>query len=135
MSEDRDRRPEEAREALETAALRAVLAERTEYDSGAVPQDDRWEAGDALAPAARALVQTYNLCGTHLWQMDENEALSVKVQRLTEENGWLRAAVARNDRVIELFVDYHCNVHPLPEDVRKQVVAAMDGTDVSEVRD
>jgi hypothetical protein len=134
MSDDDYRHPDEEREAVLTAAVRVLLAERN-WDPDAVPQDDEYEARDAFALAARTYVQAVNRCGTRLWELDDAEALRVEVQRLTEERNWLRAVNDRNNRVIRIWADYHANVHPLPEDVRKKVVAAMDGTTVDEVDD
>lgn len=126
------------REDLLTAGLRVLLAERNQ-DPDAIPQDDEYEARDAFALTARTYVRAIDMLPDgHRppgWDLDEIEALRVQVARLTEERNWRRAAIDRNDRVIGVFVDYHANVHPLPEDVRKKVVAAMDGVDVAEVRD
>lgn len=125
---DNEHRPDEERHALLTAAVRLLLAERN-WGADAVPEDDEQEARDALALAARAYVLALNAHGTRLWKMEDAESLRVETQRLTEEVTWMRATIDRNNNVIKIWADYHANVHPLPEDVREQIVAAMHGAE------
>jgi hypothetical protein len=138
MSEDEYSFPQEERELLLAAALRVLLAERN-WATDAVPQDDEHEAKDAFALKARTFVRAIDAlpegrrpCG---WDLDDAEKLRVQVRQLTEERNQLRAWADRQNRVLDVFVGFHRNVHPLPEDARKRVLAAMDGTTVDEVKD
>lgn len=125
-----DPHPTAERGDLLTAALRVLLAER-DYGS-----DE--ESRDAFAMTARAYVRAVDLLpdGDRPvgWDLDDVEDLRVRVAQLTGNCAWMRAAIARNDKTIGIFVDHH-KKHPLPEDVRKRVVAAMNGKAVSEVTD
>lgn len=125
-----DPHPNTEREALLTAALRVLLAER-DYGS-----DE--ESRDAFAMTARAYVRAVDLLpdGDRPvgWDLDNVEDLRVRVAQLTGKCAWMRATIARDDKTIGVFVDHH-KKHPLPEDVRKQVLAAMDGTTADEVKD
>lgn len=139
MPEDGCAHPSHELDRLLAAALRMALAERNYGECDAVPEDDESEARDALALAARAYVRAIDPLPKYYrptgWTLDEVDALRVQISELTEEVEWRRASIARNDEVIGVFVDYHINVHPLPEDVRKKVVAAMGGVPVEEVSD
>ncbi len=132
-----DPHPTAEREDLLTAALRVLLAERN-WGTDAVPEDSEYDAREAVAFAARTYVRAIDVLPLadrpHGWDLNDIEGLRAQVANLTEERDWLRATVDRNDRVIGVFVNHH-QEHPLPEDVRKQVLAAMDGTTVDEVSD
>lgn len=135
MSHDEYPHPTEEREAAITAALRVVVAERS-WGDDTVPMDDlsEYDTRDAFALAARAYVRAIDrLPATNRppgWDLEDAEQLRAEVAQLTEVQAWLRATNARNNRVIKVFVDHH-QQHPLPEDVRKKVVAAMDGKEES----
>lgn len=137
MCEDRDRHPDGEREDLMDAAIRVLYAERELYEDAYAP--DSYEARRILACAAQTYVRAIDRlpegCRPRDWQMDEVEELRARAASLAEENAWLHALAERNNKVIGIWADYHINVHPLPEDVRKKIVAAMDGVSVEEVRD
>lgn len=128
------------REAAFRAALRYALAVASDDAMlEGLPDDYLADAGAAFARACRDYVCAVDrhpqaVQWPHRWEPDDAGKLRNQVADLTSENAWLRAAVERNDRVIAVFVDHHCQ-HPLPEDVRRRVVAAMDGTSVDEVTD
>lgn len=126
--------PTAEREDLLTAALRVALAERT-WGTDAVPEDSEYDAREAFAMAARVYVRAIDQLPERErppgWDLNETEDLRAQVAQLTEVQAWLRATNARNNRVIEVFVKHH-QQHPLPEDTRKAVVAAMDGYGVPE---
>lgn len=134
MSRDEYPHPDEQREALLTAALRVALVERT-WGTGAVPEDSEYDAREAFALAARVYVRAIDQMPERErpagWDLNDVEDLRAQVAQLTEERDWLRATVNRNTRVIEVFVDHHRH-HPLPEDIRKKVVYAMDGHGAAE---
>jgi hypothetical protein len=129
-----DPHPTAERKDLLTAALRVLLAERN-WGTDAVPQDSEYDAREAFAFAARAYVRAIDVLRAEDrpsgWDLNDTEDLRAQVARLTELQAWLRATNERNGRVIGVFVKHH-QQHPLPEDARKAVVAAMDGHGVPE---
>lgn len=133
MSHDEHPHPTEERESALTAALRVILAERN-WAEDAVPQDSEYDARDTFALAARVYVRAIDRLPANRrppgWDLEDAEQLRAEVAQLTEVQAWLRATNTRNNRVIEVFVKHH-QQHPLPEDVRKKVVAAMDGKEES----
>lgn len=136
MSYDEYPHPNEEREAAITAALRVVVAERSWADDD-VPLDDlsEYEARDAFALAARAYVRAIDRMPARErpsgWDLTDAEELRAKLVIATETADMLRAQRDRGQRVVDVFVKHH-QQHPLPEDVRKQVVTAMDGYGVPE---
>lgn len=132
-----DPHPTAEREDLLTAAVRVLLAERN-WGTDAVPEDSEYDAREAFAFAARTYVRAIDVLPTEdrpaSWDLNDIESLHAQVTQLIEEVAWRRTSNERANRVIAVFVNHH-RKHPLPEDVRKQVVAAMDGTAVSEVTD
>jgi hypothetical protein len=132
-----DPHPNAEREDLLTAALRMLHAERT-WGTDAVPEDSEYDAREAFDFVARAYVRAIDVLSVEDrprgWDLNDIESLHAQVAQLTEERNWLRATNDRNSRVIQVWTNHH-QKHPLPEGVRKQVVAAMDGTTVDEVRD
>lgn len=132
-----DPHPTAEREDLLTAALRVLLAERN-WGPDAVPEDSEYDAREAFDLVARTYVRAIDALPVEDrprgWDLNDIEQLHAQVTQLTETLKWVRATNDRNGRVIQVFVDHH-KQHPLPEDVRKKVVAAMDGRNVSEVRD
>ncbi len=142
MSDDdywRDHTRDE-REIAFRAALRYALA-CANSDAGVegLPDNDVENAQFGFAVACRDYVRAVDrhpdaTQWPHQWEPDDTAKLRNQVAELTEQNVWLRATVDRNDQVLGVFVKHHMD-NPLPESVRKQVLAAMDGTTVDEVRD
>jgi len=132
-----DPHPTAEREDLLTAALRVLLAERN-WGADAVPEDSEYDAREAFDFVARTYVRAIDVLPVEDrprgWDLNDVEDLRAQVVQLAKERNWLRATNDRNNRVIEVFVNHH-RKHPLPEDARKQVVAAMGGTTVDEVKD
>lgn len=129
-----DPHPTAEREDLLTAALRVLLAERN-WGTDAVPEDDEYEAKNAFAFAARTYVRAIDVLAVEDrprgWDLNDAEDLRAKLEFATKELAFWRAHGDRQQRVVDVFVKHH-QQHPLPEDVRKQVVAAMDGYGVPE---
>lgn len=122
------------REAAFRAALRYALAHANdEAMVDGLPEDETEHAQYEFAVACREYVRAVDAHPEatqwpHRWEPDDTAKLRNQVAELTAERDWMRATIERNDRTIGIFVDHHLQ-HPLPENVRKQVVAAMDGRD------
>lgn len=128
------------REAAFRAALRYALAHANdEAMVDGLPENEVENAQYAFAVACRDYVRAVDAHPDatqwpHMWEPDDTAKLRNQVAELAEQNAWMRATIERNDRILSVFVEHH-RQHPLPEDVRKKVLAAMNGVDVDEVTD
>jgi len=137
---------EEANEARHRLLVAAqwMATERLDYDGMQRRVDwvERDKFASDLRKAAYDYVQAVNqmtsgqnfASAQRPWDLTDAENLRNQVTELNRELAWRKVAMDRNDATLKVFVEHHKD-HPLPEDVRKRVSAAMQGVPVEEVRD